>query len=380
MSYYIPKKLKIGFQQNRKDTLDGKLAYVIYYDDHGKLRKERSWNTWRHDEVEPLEVDNEPFEGLCLSKGHTRYYYNYYSRGGKSVNIRVFDPRGWEFEISPSCLVDLLAHTDCIRQDIQSKLVYAWSGSELCLLSVDSQEYKDAVKHQNLQGMKVSARDLVAGRTYLDKNQKEWVYLGRYPHFTYKYSYNNQPSLLQRKKFHVFYDGKNYLNCSSVPGKFCKCVDEECSEVFSDYIDLIESNRKYQELKDLQPVKFNPKYTFSDDVVDGRVRNPKYSYWQRGNLAQPEYLTKQKYGGKRQTAFIKEGEGYRLCYVFKDGHFRTNYFLHKDYYQGSSYSLMDNISDTWSRDSLYLESKQPKQDYYSLKYVFTNGKTQNVKT
>lgn len=44
---YIPKKLNVGFQK-RDDTYTGLLGYVIYWDDKGKLRKEPSWNSWRH--------------------------------------------------------------------------------------------------------------------------------------------------------------------------------------------------------------------------------------------------------------------------------------------------------------------------------------------
>ncbi len=37
---FIPKKLKVGYQY-RDDTFTGKLAYVIYYDEKNKLRKEK---------------------------------------------------------------------------------------------------------------------------------------------------------------------------------------------------------------------------------------------------------------------------------------------------------------------------------------------------
>ena len=37
MSIYIPEKIKVGYQ-NRNDTYTKKLAYVIYYDEKGKLR------------------------------------------------------------------------------------------------------------------------------------------------------------------------------------------------------------------------------------------------------------------------------------------------------------------------------------------------------
>lgn len=38
---FIPKEITVGFQ-NREGTYTGKLAYVIYKDENGKLRKEQS--------------------------------------------------------------------------------------------------------------------------------------------------------------------------------------------------------------------------------------------------------------------------------------------------------------------------------------------------
>lgn len=55
---YIPNKLKVGFQ-NRSGTYTGKLAYIIYYDQKGKLRKEPSWNNWRSKDIEPEESRGE---------------------------------------------------------------------------------------------------------------------------------------------------------------------------------------------------------------------------------------------------------------------------------------------------------------------------------
>ena len=80
---YIPKKIKVGFQ-NRKDTFTGKLAYVIYFDDKGILRKESSWESWRDSKIEPIEFDNTPRNGYLFNTGIRRdgYYW-----GGMSVNI-----------------------------------------------------------------------------------------------------------------------------------------------------------------------------------------------------------------------------------------------------------------------------------------------------
>ena len=64
---YVPKKIKVGFN-NRNDTYTGKLAYIIYYDEKGKLRKETSWNSWRDKSIDPEEYDNEPTSGFVLNK------------------------------------------------------------------------------------------------------------------------------------------------------------------------------------------------------------------------------------------------------------------------------------------------------------------------
>jgi len=63
---FIPKKIKVGYQK-RKGTYTEKLAYVIYYDAKGKLRKETSWDNWRDKKIEPEEFDNEPHGGFMSS-------------------------------------------------------------------------------------------------------------------------------------------------------------------------------------------------------------------------------------------------------------------------------------------------------------------------
>jgi hypothetical protein len=65
---YIPGKIKVGFR-DRDGTYTGKLAYVIYYDHKGILRKEKSWESWRDEKIAPVEFSNEPTEGFVLNKG-----------------------------------------------------------------------------------------------------------------------------------------------------------------------------------------------------------------------------------------------------------------------------------------------------------------------
>ena len=67
---YIPKKIKVGYQ-SRSDTYTKKLAYIIYYDDKGVLRKERSWEGWRDKKIAAEEFDNVPTSGFVLHKDNS---------------------------------------------------------------------------------------------------------------------------------------------------------------------------------------------------------------------------------------------------------------------------------------------------------------------
>ena len=108
---FIPKKLHVGFQ-NRQGTYTGKLAYVIYEDEKGKLRKETSWNSWRDSKIEPLIIDNEPTEGFVLNKKVGGYSTGWNHR---STYTRVYHPTGFEFEITVENLLYILENCSMIK-------------------------------------------------------------------------------------------------------------------------------------------------------------------------------------------------------------------------------------------------------------------------
>ena len=66
-NFFIPEKIKVGYN-SRNDTYTKKLAYIIYYDNKGVLRKEKSWNSWRNIDLGDDEFKNEPIEGFILNK------------------------------------------------------------------------------------------------------------------------------------------------------------------------------------------------------------------------------------------------------------------------------------------------------------------------
>ncbi len=173
---FIPDRIRVGFQE-RKDTYTNRLAYVIYWDKTGKLRKEKSWQTWRDDQIKPEEFDNTPQDGFILNKGIERYNWSHYG-SGRSY-IRIYDSRGIEFEITPENLIGILTETNCSRRGLEGEFVYAWKGTDLVLLPCCSEEYQKACVYTALQGKKISAHDLKEGCSYTTKKGEEVIYMGR---------------------------------------------------------------------------------------------------------------------------------------------------------------------------------------------------------
>lgn len=198
MDMYIPKKIKVGFQ-NRDGTYTKRLAYIIYQDDKNVLRKEKSWQKWRDSKIEPEDYDNEPTEGFVLNKGVQRYGWSHFS-SNRSM-IRVYDPRGLEFEITPENLIGILMETTCSKRCLEGKFVYAWSGTELALLPCGSEAYQTAMSYTDLQAKDISAKDLKLGCSYTAKSGNEVIYLGF--HKWYKWS-NYAKTPRTSKKMHIF--------------------------------------------------------------------------------------------------------------------------------------------------------------------------------
>lgn len=245
---FIPEKIKIGFQ-NRNDTYTKKLAYVIYFDQKGVLRKETSWQGWRDKKIDPLEVSNEPTEGFVLNKGvgGARQSYGWNTR---NEYIRVFDPRGFEFEISVANLLFILKECDCSRgKGLEGKFVYAWDGTELVLLPEKSQDYQNSKSFTNLQALGVKSKDLIKGATYITKKQEKLIYLGKLDYYTtvrceidYRTDKLKETGGVQKK--YVFwkeekarYENTNFVFLNEL--KTIACLHSD--EIVPNYAELVDS-------------------------------------------------------------------------------------------------------------------------------------------
>jgi hypothetical protein len=232
---YIPKEIVVG-AQTRSDTFTGKLAYVVYKDHKGVLRKEKSWNGWRDHKIEPLTFDNKPTSGFTFNKGVKR---DGYWGSGRSV-IRVWDPRDFEFEISVDNLIGILMHADVSKRDITEPCVFAWYGTELVLLPTNSEEYQSSVKFTENQQVKFSTKELTIGYTYEQRSDKEpVVYLGRHHEYALKTDYQTSTTTAIDKGLkHTFIGTTNKEVFFKSPSAFiARCIQEEVSPDFASLTD-----------------------------------------------------------------------------------------------------------------------------------------------
>ena len=270
MSIYIPEKIKVGYQ-NRDDTYTKKLAYVIYYDEKGKLRKETSWQNWRDEKIDTDDFNNEPTRGFVLNKkvGGDRYGWN-----PRQTYTRVYDPRGFEFEITIPNLLFILEHCDCLKgKGLDGEFVYGWDGKELVLIPVDSPDYKEikSLTDKIQSGKKFKGSDLIIGATYLTKNEEQWVYMGRFDKWTIKNSHhwncyggwnplidntwtissddsNHAYKITNSGKYYWFYhigewyERDIFQKRKNIGDILIECIDEKPSQKYSEYFQQMEAN------------------------------------------------------------------------------------------------------------------------------------------
>jgi hypothetical protein len=245
---YIPKKIKVGYQKREDNTYSKRLAYIIYFDDKGKLRKETSWQGWR-DHKQPVEdYDNEPTEGFVLHKDIKRYNWSHFS--SHRTMIRVYDPRGVEFEITTENLIGILMNSDCSKRALSGKYVYAWAGPELVLLPTTCEEYDQAANFTVLQAAKIGVKDLVAGCSYKTKKEDDLVYVGKYMWYDFGNWYRSDKANTRAGKKHYIFtsdDGKTFLLKSGLEFLAVKNSDT----IVSNFAEIIEKFQKNPHSSDI---------------------------------------------------------------------------------------------------------------------------------
>lgn len=233
-SIFMPNTIKVGYQE-RNGTYTGKLAYIIYYDEKGTLRKETSWNSWRDKKIEPEEFKNEPTSGFVLNKKAGGYSTGWNHR---QTYVRVYDPRGFEFEIDVPNLLYILENTSSIKgKGLEGEFVYGWDGTELVLVPVNSPDYKEMQEYTKIihSNRKFRIKDMIPGATYLTKQNEELIYIGRFDRYGYK-------GEKYKSKYYYFYQEGKYYNWEIITSlnKIIDVVSEKPVENYADLRDKVE--------------------------------------------------------------------------------------------------------------------------------------------
>ena len=248
VSIFIPKQINVGFQ-NREGTYTGKLAYVIYWDSKGTLRKEKSWQSWRDKKVDPEKFDNTPLEGFVLNKKAGGYSTGWNHR---QTYCRVYDPRGFEFEINIPNLLYILENTDSIKgKGLVGEFVYGWDGKELLLIPTSSPDYDEIMNFSSKMntGNWLKSKDLHLGGTYLTNKDEEWVYLGRFKKFCNN-TWSKTPKGMSQGNHYFFwkeYDKPNwrgeegeFIAIKSLTSKVISAVSNEPVHNYAELMDELE--------------------------------------------------------------------------------------------------------------------------------------------
>lgn len=273
---FIPKTINVGYQ-NRKGTYTGKLAYVIYYDEKGTLRKERSWNSWRDQNIPNDEFENVPTEGFVLNK-HVGGVENSYGWNARKSYCRVYDPRGFEFEITIENLLYILENANCIKgKGLEGEFIYGWDGKDLVLMPVESPDYKQISEFNKIihNNETIKAKDLIIGATYLTKDNENWIYMGKFEAFYWE-------GTNQGKHFWFWHNGI-FEHYKSLPkNKFIKCIDNKCSKKYANIYNNLERNYEYSPY---DSSKNEYKYFTFDEFKE----TSNTDYWRRKNFISEYY-------------------------------------------------------------------------------------------
>lgn len=168
----------VGIDHTREDITVAPLAFLTPYEDNaaGKKRRDsvRQWLNgyyWVPEQnkveknTETRIVDNKPKTGFKVVAFADRY-----STSNKLA--RIFDPDGFELEISIANLIDLMLFTTIEYGEIKSELIWARDGANNWLLPTDTDMFRRALREG--QTLEAEIGDRVIGN-----HGNEYVYLGR---------------------------------------------------------------------------------------------------------------------------------------------------------------------------------------------------------
>lgn len=154
----------------------------------------------------------------------------------QNVLWRIFDPRGFQLEISSGNMAYILGNGEVKNGEIIGEMRWCRNGSTNYLLPVTSPEY--LTYQENSMAKRVSTKDLVKGDIILLGGSDQVTYLGRYTLVAARMNrFGREEKILNQKRFICFKekDG-SFIAKPSLP-KYTKLVEKVTVADETDYSD-----------------------------------------------------------------------------------------------------------------------------------------------
>lgn len=249
----LPSKIQVGYQKE-KSVSSGQLAFITYKNDKGTLQKKKTFESWRDQGIPAQEFENVPTSGFYLNKkvqGTDDAMWE-----ATEEFFSIFDPRGFEVEVSAKNVVYILQCTQSILGGkLEGEFVYAWTGGSSILLPVNSPEYKTLMKISQLKDRNgyVEQDDLKVGSSYLTVTNETWVYLGCFDEYDYEYESISGRLIPNKKDEMKYYFAKQMsetepfviFTVGVIYKQLIACLDEELHVELKDILDELERNPMY---------------------------------------------------------------------------------------------------------------------------------------
>lgn len=321
-------------------------SYERYQPNLGRLSSNK--------EIIPLEFENVPTEGFVLNKKAGGYSSGWNHR---STYCRVYDPRGFEFEISIPNLLYILQECNSMKgKGLEGEFVYAWDGKDLVLLPTSSEDYITSDAFTKAQQGKVSVKELEVGLTYKHKSMEDYVYLGRFNYFDNIRDYKKDIDGVSCKKAHVFYNitrpsKDNFISLTALAPLIGKVTDTQIDN-FSEIFDKFTKSRHSDNLRLVKMDDYNVKQSF----------------------------TSYGFNGLTEDCFIKLDDNKYEVYSVSVDFDRVGYY-HPRQYRAKNYSLKGRFILTIDENGDF-STKVLKKNYENISiqtFEGLNPKTLNIK-
>ena len=182
-------KVYVAHRKQHQDAEDPPLAFLTPYEENAAGRKRiESADKWARgyfyseEAIETKILDNESIDGFEICREVKRTYW-----GGGNVVWRIFDPRGFELEISSANLAKILTFATIEAGVIKSKCIWGRLGAKNILIPEGCPDYQNVKTHaEELNNRKIMATrtikpsDLVIGQSIILHNDEEGEYLGKW--------------------------------------------------------------------------------------------------------------------------------------------------------------------------------------------------------